>query len=179
VSLIDDMLEGLIGFGRIVSTRLGSSRTVTAVVSGDGAELPDGVEMWGPAGIQSRPPADAEVLFLRRGDELVGIAFKSRQWQVDVVDGEVAIHALGNSGGTQAVLRLQPDGTAILDGASIKLGATAAQFVALSNLVDARLAAMVAAYNLHVHVETGGSTAVPTTLMGAQATVAATKTKAV
>lgn len=178
MSLLDDALEGLLGFGRIVSTRLGANRTVTAVVAGDGGEAPDGVEMWGPAGVQSRPPSGAEVLFLRRGDELVGLAFKSRQWQVNVVDGEVAIHALGNTGGTQAVLRLQPDGTAILDGVSIKLGASATASVALSTRIDAVINAIVAT---PIVPSDGGAAikAAVTTAWGAAGTCAATKVRAI
>jgi hypothetical protein len=179
VSLLDDMLDGLIGFGRVVSTRLGGAKTVTGKVSGDGGESPDAVEFWGPAGVQSRPPAGAEVLFIRRGDELVGVAFKSRQWQVDVVDGEVAVHALGQSGATQAVLRLQPDGTAVLDGVSIKLGATATQLVALASKVDAAINAIVGTV---IVPNDGGAAiklAVSTAWTGVGSSSAATKTKAV
>lgn len=143
MNFLDEMLDGMLDFGRVISTRLGAAKSVLAKIQGDAGETPDDVELWGPAGIQSRPPADAEVLFIRRGDELVGIAFRSRQWQVDVVDGEVAVHALGNSGGTQAALRLQPDGTAILDGVMIKAGITATELVALSTKVDAAFNAYV------------------------------------
>jgi len=49
--------------------------------------------------------------------------------------------------------------------------------VALANLVDARLSAIVTAFNAHTHSETGTTTATPTTPMGSQASVAATKGK--
>ena len=64
------------------------------------------------------------------------------------------------------------------DGSTVTLGGTAAQFVALANLVDARLAAIRTWLNAHQHVETGGTTNAPTTPLPALASVAATKTKA-
>lgn len=72
---------------------------------------------------------------------------------------------------TSELLRIEGNGEVSLG------GAVGAQFVALANLVDARLSAIVSAFNTHVHVETGGSTQVPTTPLGPQASVAATKGK--
>ena len=72
---------------------------------------------------------------------------------------------------TSELLRVETNGEVSLG------GAVGAQFVALANLVDARLAAMVSAFNAHIHAETGTNTATPTTPMGAQASVAATKGK--
>jgi len=122
-------------------------------------------------------------MFVRRGDELVGIAFRSRQWQVDVLEGEVAIHALGNSGGTQAILRLQPNGTAILDGVEIKLGASAASLVALAPLVASQLTTLKAAITAAPTVPNDGGAAFKAALVASLAawpsTVSATKTKAV
>lgn len=72
------------------------------------------------------------------------------------------------------------DATALVMRADlIKLGSSAASvFVALSSLVDARIAAIVAAYNLHTHGTGIGPTTTPVVALGAQATVAATKVKA-
>ncbi len=75
-------------------------------------------------------------------------------------------------------------------GGSVVLGSqTSAQFVALANLVDARMSAIVtkinanvAIYNAHTHLAAGVATAVPVALettIAAQASVAATKVKAV
>lgn len=76
----------------------------------------------------------------------------------------------GKDGGPQVVV----------DGSFVHVGGDASsQFIALANLVAAELAAIRTAFNTHVHVETGGSTAVPTVLMGAAGSVAATKAKAV
>jgi hypothetical protein len=53
----------------------------------------------------------------------------------------------------------------------------AAQFVALANLVNARLDAIQATYDAHKHTETGGTTSVPDVLIGSLASVAATVLK--
>lgn len=66
----------------------------------------------------------------------------------------------------------------VVRGSLIKLGsASASDWIALSSLVDARLAAIVAAYNLHTHATGIGPTAPPTTPLGAQATVASIRVK--
>lgn len=74
--------------------------------------------------------------------------------------------------GAEVRLRIDADGTVHIGGAA------ASQFVALANLVDARLSAIVTAFNAHTHSETGGTTLSPTTPMSAPASVAATKAKA-
>lgn len=60
----------------------------------------------------------------------------------------------------------------------IQVGKGATQFVALANLVLSELNAIRTAFDTHVHVETGASTAVPTTPMGVAGSVAATIAKA-
>lgn len=94
----------------------------------------------------------------------------------DATDGtRVAIKINGSveiTRGSDVALRVDPDGTVHLGGAS------GDQFVALANLVNTRLEAIRTAFNTHVHVETGGSTNVPTTPMGELPSVAATKAKA-
>jgi hypothetical protein len=86
---------------------------------------------------------------------------------------------------TKKLLRLESkeDDVVVVAGSGkyVKLGLNATQFVALANLVDARLSAIVTAFNAHVHtgVTTGpGSTGTTATPLGAQATVAATVGKA-
>lgn len=71
------------------------------------------------------------------------------------------------------------DATAmVIAGDLIKMGSSAATaWIALASLVDARLAAVVAAFNAHVHATGIGPTLVPTVPLGAQATVASSKVK--
>lgn len=63
----------------------------------------------------------------------------------------------------------------------VRLGNDSAVFLALADLVDARLASIRTAYNTHVHTATGPTapTTPPTVLLPAQASVAATRAKGV
>lgn len=75
---------------------------------------------------------------------------------------------LENSSG--ASLTIAPDGTITAlpaDGKQVRLGGDAGlQALALANLVKAELDAIAAAFNGHVHVETGANTLVPTVGLG-------------
>lgn len=74
--------------------------------------------------------------------------------------------------GGATVARIDADGT-------VHLGGVAGNFLALAGLVDARLASIQSAFNGHTHVvpSGGGTTTVPTPLVGTLDTVAATKIK--
>lgn len=75
--------------------------------------------------------------------------------------------------GDDVVLQVDADGTVHVGGAA------ASQFVALANLVDARLSAIRAWLNAHTHPTAAtGPASVPSTPLGAQDSVAATKAKA-
>lgn len=56
-------------------------------------------------------------------------------------------------------------------------GGAGAKLVALAEYVDARLTSIREAFNAHTHAEMGGTTGVPNTLIGALASVAASKLK--
>lgn len=86
-------------------------------------------------------------------------------------DAHTANMVLGKDGST-AQIHLKADGTVHLGGEN------GAQFVALATDVLNRLSAIVSAFNLHQHAETGGTTGVPTSLLSAPASVAASKVKA-
>lgn len=80
---------------------------------------------------------------------------------------------LGYDGDSTGIIRIYADGT-------IDLGSSATALVALSTLVDARISAIVAAHNLHTHpVPAGpGTSSAPTVPIDAQASTAASKTRA-
>lgn len=166
---VEDTIAALFDFARVVSTTLGSRNSVLARLRGieDGAtteEVPD-CEVWGIAGVQARPPAPtdaghAEVVVLRNNDEFLGLASRDLRWQVSVAEGELAIHALGKSGATQAVVRLKPDGTVVIDGAKIELGAGAAESLVKGDTFKTL-------YNTHTHPVSGGATLAPSVLMDA------------
>lgn len=86
--------------------------------------------------------------------------------------------AIADASASQMVLGKDgtPGSQVKLTGTEVHLGG-GAQYVALSNLVDSRLAAIRAAFNAHQHTETGTTTGAPTSLLGAQSTVAAEKVK--
>ena len=61
-------------------------------------------------------------------------------------------------------------------GASVKVGSgSAAEAVGLADLVDARITAIVNAFNSHTHTSPAGPTGVPVALIPAQATTASTR----
>jgi hypothetical protein len=94
----------------------------------------------------------------------------------ELTDAAADALVIGKDGGP--VMRIKPD--------VIEIGAAAAQFVALANLVKARLDTIQAAFDGHTHAVTvtgsattqAGTSAAPTGLIGPLADVAATKVKA-
>lgn len=94
----------------------------------------------------------------------------------DETDG--ARVTFGNDGtititqGATVALRVDPDATVHVGGAA------ASQLVALANLVDARLSAIRTWLNAHTHPTPSGASSAPSTPLGAQDSVAATKAKA-
>jgi hypothetical protein len=116
-----------------------------------------------------------------------GTAVEPGDLALHPLDGAVAIpgvypeaDALADASDTDMVLG--KDGT---EAAQIKLTSSQVhlgggdQFVALSNLVNSRLSAMVTFINAHIHNDpVTGVTSAPTTTLGAQASVAAANVKA-
>jgi hypothetical protein len=61
-------------------------------------------------------------------------------------------------------------------GATIKIGSSSAsEAIGLADLIDARISAIVNAFNLHTHPSPAGATGVPVSLIPAQATTASTR----
>jgi hypothetical protein len=93
------------------------------------------------------------------------------------------LHAVAIPGLRRTPLAVTSGHTTLAVADELRLGAdTAANFVALANLVDARISALVTYINAHAHsgVTTGpGTSGPPGTPLAAQASVAATKVKAV
>lgn len=186
---IANRMRGLFRFARIISSTQSEAKTVGVKI-----ELPDGQagaddnEVWSGAPLLFRPAAPSiegkcEALCFDIGDRKVVIATKERRWQLSTADGEVIMRAMGP--GAPAYVHLKPDGSAIINATSINLGGAALQFVALANLVLAELGDIRTKFDAHVHTTTAtigtggpGAISVPTALMGAPGSVAATKTKA-
>lgn len=128
---------------------------------------------------------------LEAGDTVL-VVFSEEDYSKWWDSGSVSTPAVLQRHGLHAVaipgLRARGDafpatgGHATLAASELRLGSDAASvFVALASLVDARLAAIVSYINTHIHtgVTTGaGVSGVPSVLISAQASVAATKVKA-
>lgn len=181
-------IDGLLDFGRVLAgTSQGANKTtlvkIEGLVAGAEAETIDGAELWGNAAVQYRPPApDAtgatEILFVRRGDEVIGIATIDRRWQVDLVDGEVVIRALS---GTTSRIRLKPDGSVIIEAGVVKLGSSAAsEGIALGTTLQSFLGSLKTWADTHVHSGVtvgGGVTGIGAPLSPAVPTVASANHK--
>lgn len=149
---IQRVIAGLFDFGRLRGSRVTTSHQVVVNLRGiagpRGNEDVDDCEHWGVAGVQSRPKPpsssggqerSAEYWFMRNNDELLAVASRDLRYLVNVEEGELAIHALGRDGATQAVVRCKPNGEVIVSGTTIYLGTTATDFVANARLVNAEL----------------------------------------
>lgn len=157
----------LFGSWRYRVIRMASDRVELQAVR-RGAGLPDvlPVSMWpGVAGAHAELTPGAQVL-------------------VEFVEGDrtmpIITHFAGKDGVGWTPANVTLDATTL-----IKLGANAANFVALANLVGDRLASIRSAFNDHTHTTTAtigtggvGTVSTPVTPMGALASVAATKVKA-
>ncbi len=191
--------DGAIRFGKINSfdVKLLTKSVAVQVEADEGETNATDSELWGHAPLLYAPvkpsATDAvtgtehcEAAFMQLGDERVVIATKDRRYQTEVAEGEVILRAMGPA--SPAYVHLKPDGTVIVKATSINLGGSAAQFVALANLVLARLNVIEAAHNTHVHAvsvpitgpvgTTAGTSAVTVAPITATTTVAAVKTKA-
>lgn len=182
---VDDIVSGLVDYARVISTSLASRGSVKASLRGteDGAGSEDvtDCEVWGLAGLLVRPkdPTTAagssegcEMVVIRWNDELLPIASRDLRFQpANVAEGEVVVHALGKDGATQATVRLRPDGTIVLDGTKIELGAGATEAVVLGD-------AFKTLFNAHVHPDpVSGNTLPPTVLMDDTHIASVVKTK--
>lgn len=143
---VAEVAEGVLDFFTVDGTAVASDNSVTATLKGDvdadadEAEQQSGCELWGSGALLERPAAATaeggpEVIAIRRGDELVGIATRDRRWQVTLEAGEVVVRAYGSGA---AVLRLKPNGDAVLGDQVYLGGPTASDFVALASLVNAK-----------------------------------------
>lgn len=162
---LEGALDGLVDVATVRSTRLTAGNSVLATLrgtEGEGTahEQADDCEVWGVAGVQSRPKAASasgacESLFLRRDDELLGFATRDLRYQVTVAEGEVAVHALGNDGATQAVIRLQPSGVVKIEATQVLLDASSFVRVEPGGFSAAIWEKVRDAFNAHTHASSG------------------------
>lgn len=171
-AFVHDVVGGLLDFALSISTSLAARGSVKAKLRGTdvgstGSEdVPDS-EVWGLAGFLYRPKAPSgsdgcEMIVVRWNDEFLPIASRDLRFQpTNIAEGEVLVHALGKDGATQATIRLKPDGSVVVDGAKVELGAGAVESVIKGD-------AFKTYFNSHVHLGgtlVGGLTGIPNVLM--------------
>ena len=78
-------------------------------------------------------------------------------------------------------VEIRAGGGVTITASEVRLGDDSATFLALASLVDARVSAIVSAFNAHVHTSAaaGSLTTSPTVILPGQASVAASKSKGV
>jgi phage baseplate assembly protein V len=148
-------------------------------------ETREGCERFQEYGFTSVPLAGAEAVVIFPGgsrDHGLVVAVDDRRYRKkDLQPGEVALY---NNDGLFVLLK---SGRAVVTAPELRLGSdAAANYVALANLVDTRVAALVSAFNAHTHTVTtvgsattqSGTTVAPLPQIASQASVAAGKVKA-
>lgn len=131
--MVSEGLGSLLDFGLVVASEVETAtRMVLGMIRGDtdpdGNEEPSTAqEMWGCPAVLFRPSDESaagamEVVFLRRGSEMVGIAYRElRDAPLSLAAGEVCVRAFGTQT-TYMVLR--PSGEVTIKGGPILLDAS-------------------------------------------------------
>jgi hypothetical protein len=169
----------LVTFVGVLTSKLGASGSTELSVEAhedDTGGAQQETELWGHAPLLYQPLAGSEAMVIELGDERVVFATRDQRWLIEVGAGEVALRAIGADA---AYVLLKPDGTCVIEAKQVEIAGTGGQLVALSNLVNDRLASMRSWLNSHTHPAPGGTTSPPTPPLTPQASVAASRTKAV
>ena len=143
-------------------------------------EVRDDIEHFHPYGLTSVPPVGSEALVMFVGgsrDHGIAAVVTDRTTRPTGLDaGEVALHK------DDSTPRVK-----LTAGGEVHLGDSPANFVALANLVNARLASIQSTFDSHIHTTTAtvGASAVlgviapPASPIGSLADVAAAEVKAI
>lgn len=158
----------MLAFVEVIKSKILNNTVIAQVlgINGQGQER----EVWSTPGVRSCPPTGAVGVWLPiGGDKRVVVAMQNYRIDINLAQGETAVYSTNADGDTvEAVQVFRADGTIEINGAS-------KSFVTHAEL-DTALQALVTAINAHVHVETGASTAPPTTPMTLDISAAATTT---
>lgn len=138
---IQDGLGNAIAVVNILRTALAGDNDVEAQVddadTGDiGEDEYEFSEMWTVAGVQSRPKAGSEsagyakAIRVQVGDVVYVLGTHDPRHVEACAEGELVMHALGKDGTLRAKATFKPDGTVVIDGDKIELGAGATLGVA-------------------------------------------------
>lgn len=149
-AMIWEALAGLLDFGRVTSTKQEpTTKNVSVAVEGntgpEAAESRSAQALWGHPAVMYRPKPDAdgsfEVVFARRGEEMLPLVARETRWQIDLAEGDVVVR---NVDGTNPVrLHLLADGTAVLEANTVKIGdASATEAIGLGTAIKGHLDAL-------------------------------------
>lgn len=133
--------------------------------------LDDEIERFQQYGFSSVPYKDAEAIVLLLGgsaDVPVAISVDDRRYRpTGKAEGEVMLYTKDH--GVRLILKAN---------GQVHLGTDPTNFVALANLVDARLSSIQSAFDMHMHPTGMGPSGPPTSLIVSLESVAATEVKA-
>jgi hypothetical protein len=176
--VMEELLDGLIDFGSIEGTALGDSDGIEATIRGaDDGQAPEeasGCELWGAAPLQYRPLAGTEVVLLRRGDEIVGLATKDRRVAVAIEEGEVVVTNLSSS--SPARIRMLASGEVLIEASKVGVVALdgsisdAAEALAKASAVEDALTTLKNAINSAVVASGDGGATFKTNIITALTT---------
>lgn len=121
--MLHGVLSGLFDFGRVLASKVTKDRSSVTVTVEEIDQPIEDQELWGSWAILTRPAAPSadgrsgEVLYVRRGDELIPIACRDTRWQVpDIEPGETILRSLSD---VASMIRMKPDGTLQICGSSM------------------------------------------------------------
>ncbi len=142
-----DTIGSLLDFGRVAATKQDDeTKNVLASIEGNTTDDETQTEsrpyqqLWGCAAIIYRPPVDTEVLYVRRGEEMLPIASREVRWQVDVEEGEVCIRNLIGDTDEQARIYLKANGNVVIDAKKVYIGdGSATEKIALGTAIKGHL----------------------------------------
>lgn len=154
------VLDAIFDFGRITGTSQGGTNRTVAVELEGNVDQEERAEtstedLWGAAAVQYRP-ADpdgngaAEVLYVRRGNEMLPIATRDFRFQVDLEKGEVVVTNFSREKPARVFLRA--DGTLVVEADEVRIGdASAAHTIALGDRVKSYLDDLKTWLDTHTH----------------------------
>lgn len=125
--LIGDALNRLFWLVPIRNTSVDDDGEVTMQV-GNETDDTTGIEaeVWGVAGVQSRPQDEsggehAKCIKVQFGETVLVLGTHDPRHLEPCESGELLIHALGKTGSSRALIRLKPDGTVQVEGDAVEV----------------------------------------------------------
>lgn len=161
-----EVVGELISFGELV--RAGKNGLTETLLEHDDDQSADECEVYGSAGVQTKSLPGADRMFVDLAGERVVIGQRETRWQIAIESGETVLRALGP--GKPAYIKLRPDGSVLIEGTRIVLGADSATTrPALAELVATAVNAAIVG---HTHASFSAPGA-PTALVTASAIASA------